>query len=200
MTETPAGSGEFRAVYEAGGTLPMRLEVQDVEHPPGHHYVHHRLVVADGRPAAVILALDAAAESVLLVRSYRRAAGAHLWELPRGSSDVEDSLPLVAGGARVDEYSDEALLRAGLRELLEETGYAGRNARVIGRHVADSTVFPQRAGVVLCTVDRDAVPGATDGEVDEVRWFSLEELRGMIAGGEIIDSHTLSAFAFFWAR
>lgn len=208
--------GEFRPIYDAPGTLPVRLEVADVEHPPGNHYVHHRLVVGDGRPAVIIAASDIdpastaeptheALASLLLVRSYRSSVGADLWELPRGSSDAEDLVepsPDSAANKSSEpaDYSDATLIQAGLRELHEETGYTGQNARVIGRYVADTTVFPQRAGVVQCTVDRDATPAETDGEVDEVRWFTMRELRAMVAGGEIRDSHTLSALAFLAAN
>src|SRR5690554_2465342 len=96
--------GAFRPIYEASGTLPVRLEVADVEHPPGNHYVHHRLVVGDGRPAVIIAASDieaanAATASMLLVRSYRSSVGADLWEFPRGSSDAEDLVKPSPGSA-----------------------------------------------------------------------------------------------------
>lgn len=207
--------GEFRPIYEAPGVLPVRLEVADVEHPPGNLYVHHRLVVGEGRPAVIIAASDTeptttpeptniTTASLLLVRSYRSSVGADLWEFPRGSSDVEDLVepsPSSASGTGSEpaDYSDATLIRAGLRELLEETGYSGHNPQVIGRYVADTTVFPQRAGVIRCTVDRSASPAETDGEVDEVRWFTMPELRAMVAGGDIRDSHTLSALAFLAA-
>ena len=73
------------------------------------------MVVGDGRPAAVVVALDE--ESIVLVRQFRRSVGADTWELPRGSSDVEDAVD-AATGERVDVYGDAALIRAGLRELL----------------------------------------------------------------------------------
>jgi ADP-ribose pyrophosphatase len=181
----------FRPVYEAAGNLPVRLEVADVEHPPGNHYLHHRLVVADGRPGVVIAAGDGT--SVLLVRSRRASVDAELWELPRGSSDLDD-------GKSADENSDEALIRAGLRELHEETGYRGHAARIIGRYVTDSTVFPQRVAVVQCTVERNATPQPTDGEVEEARWFTIDTLRHMVVNAEIRDAHTLAAYAFLAAR
>ena len=143
----------YQTIYESGGTLPVRLEATEVENHLGKTYLHHRMVVGDGRPAAVVAALDG--DSIVLVRQFRRSVGGDTWELPRGSSDVEDAVDAVTG-ERVDEYGDAALIRAGLRELLEETGVTGLDARVIGRYVADTAVFPQRAGIVRCTVDQGA--------------------------------------------
>lgn len=186
----------YETLYESGGTLPVRLEATGVTNHLGETYRHHRMVVGDGRPAAVVAAIDG--ESIVLVRQFRRSVGGDTWELPRGSSDVEDAVD-PATGQPVDEYGDEALIRAGLRELREETGLAGEDPCVIGRYVADTAVFPQRAAIVHCTVHRDATPDDTDGEVAEVRWVALEELWAMVARGEIIDSHTLAGLAFLQA-
>ena len=176
--------GEFHAVYEADGSLPVRLEVADMEHPPGHHYRHHRLVVADGRPG-VAIAAERDGE-LLMVRSVRASTGGELWELPRGSSEISD----VQGG---DAYGDGALISAGLRELLEETGYTGIAPEVIGRYYIDSTVFPQRFAIVRCSVERTAPNASTDGEIEESRWFKISRLRELARSGEIRDAHTLAA-------
>lgn len=182
---------EFRPVYEAGGSLPIRLEVADVEHPPGRRYLHHRLVVADGRPGVVIVARRAG--ELLLVLSERRGAGREMWEFPRGSGEAED-----AGGE--DEYGDGALIRAGSRELREETGWTAREPEVIGRYLTDSTVFPQRVGVVACEIDPADPRGETDGEIDDVRWVSDSQLEELVRDGVVIDAHTLSALALLRAR
>lgn len=198
---------EFRPVYECGGGLPVRLEVADVERPPGSRYLHHRLVVADGRPGVVILARRG--DEVLLVRSVREAVGGELWELPRGSSEVADAEGVgiagaesVAGEDPADSGSDAeaTLVRAGCRELREETGWSASEARLIGRYRTDSTIFPQRMGVVLCRVDPPAQQGGTDGEVEEARWIGRVELDRMVRDGEIVDAHTLSALALAAAR
>lgn len=181
----------FRPVYEAHGTLNVRLEGAEVEHPPGNKYLHHRLVTGDGRPGVVVAAQREC--SLLLVRSWRVSAGQDLWELPRGSSEVADT-------EDGDDCSSTTLIRAGLRELLEETGYRGADARVIGRYFTDSTVYPQRIGVVHCTVNTSIPSDTADGEIEEQRWFELDHLMRLVREGTVQDAHTLSALALLGAR
>ena len=129
---------------------------------------------------------------MLLVRSNRISTGRLLWELPRGSSEVEDA----AGG---DPFSDAALVRAALRELREETGRSGSEARVIGRFYTDTAVFPQPVGAVLCDVDPAEPVGETDGEVEEQRWFTRPELSAL-SGEGTVDGFTLAVLGLLSAR
>lgn len=184
----------FTPVYEAKGSLPVRLETAPVEHPPGNFYVHHRLVVAEGRPGVVIVARRG--DEVLLVLSNRRGAGLEMWELPRGSSEAVDAL---GPEGQVDDFSDDTIIRAASRELLEETGWHAHEPRVIGRYLTDSTVFPQRIGVMACDVDTSEQQSETDGEVADARWVASGELDQLMRDGTIIDAHTLSALALLRA-
>ncbi len=78
--------------------------VDEVELPDGHRYEYTRV-----EPAGVgvgVIGFDAAG-NILLEREYRHGVGEVIWQIPGG---------LAAPG--------EDLQAAGLRELLEETGYA----------------------------------------------------------------------------
>jgi ADP-ribose pyrophosphatase len=160
----------FRTIYQSEHGLDVKLEVADVEANDGTSYEHHRLIVADGRVGAVIIACRG--DDVLLVRSARPAAGLALWELPRGSGEITDSSPI----------------RTALRELREETGFRGREPVSLGRYITDSTVFPQAVVAVSCTVSPNDRPGQTDGEVDELVWVSRDDLRKRVVRGEIQDA------------
>ncbi|QZY50926.1 NUDIX hydrolase [Leucobacter tenebrionis] len=207
----------FAPVYEARDGLPVRLEAAPRQDSRGRPYLHHRLVVADGRPGAVVVAVRSGEREdtpeVLLVRSLRYAVGQELWELPRGSGEPEDAVdrdrpadpdPVRGSGPDphrpADPVSDpasdpvgDAGLRAGLRELAEETGFTAARSELLGGYVVDSTVFPQRVCAVLCEIDASREPGDVDGEVEESRWFSRDEVVGMIRSGAVADAHSLSA-------
>ena len=78
--------------------------VDEVELPDGHRYEYTRV-----EPAGVgvgVIGFDAAG-NILLEREYRHGVGEVIWQIPGG---------LAAPG--------EDLQAAGLRELLEETGWA----------------------------------------------------------------------------
>ncbi|WP_298037688.1 NUDIX hydrolase [uncultured Microbacterium sp.] len=172
---------DFRVVYDSDGALPVRLEAARVEGAAGV-YTHHRLVTADGRTGAVVIAVRDGA--VMLVQSNRIAAGEELWELPRGAGDA----------------FDEATTVTALRELMEETGFPATAARVIGRYVTDSTVYPQKVAVVSCRIEAGAIPGETDGEIADARWIRTDEITGMISNGVIADAHSLAALALWMAE
>ncbi len=187
----------FDTVYERTGGLSVRLETAPMIGANGRPYTHHRLLVADGRTGAVILAVRG--DEVLFVRSYRASVGRELWELPRGAGDAADAEP--DAGERVGVGAGAApSLVTGVRELREETGYLAGRARLLCEYVIDSTVLPQRMGVVRCEIAPGADPGPTDGEVEEVRWFSSAEVRGFLLDGTICDAHSLSALALWLAE
>jgi ADP-ribose pyrophosphatase len=173
-------SSDFETLYEHSDGLPVRLEGAPRTGADGSMYRHHRLVVAEGRPGAVILALSAG--NMLLVLSNRSAAGATLWELPRGAGEP-----------------DETSTETALRELLEETGLRATSATEIGRYVTDSTIFPQRVAVVSCLVDSGDPVGLADGEVLDQRWIPVGEIPELIRNGTLADAHSLAALSLYSA-
>ncbi|WP_168442796.1 NUDIX hydrolase [Microbacterium sp. PF5] len=171
----------FTPVYASSDGLPVRLEAAARRAADGSAYTHHRLVVSDGRAGAVIVARDA--DRLLLVLSAREAAGAELWELPRGAGEA-----------------GETAVETALRELREETGLRGRDPQVLGSYVTDSSIFPQEVAVVECRIDQDAPATVPDGEVSDRRWLPLAELAHAVQDGTIRDAHTLAAIAVLSSR
>lgn len=123
--------------------------------------------------------------SVLLVRQNRPAPGVVLWELPRGSADLADR--------------DE--LDTGRRELAEETGIQITGGRLVGMLYPDSGLLASKVGVMSAELSEEQRAFPNDGEVDEVEWFTLQDLGNMVAAGTLRDGISLSALlmASVWA-
>ena len=79
-----------------------------------------------------VVALDRA-DHVLLVRQYRHGLGGMSLELPGGMMDKADADPVAAG----------------MRELAEETGYAGDDRRLIASLSPNPATHANRLHVVL---------------------------------------------------
>lgn len=172
---------DFHTVYESDHGQPVRLEVSRSTHGVnGTGYPHHRLVIAEGRTGAVFFAIHD--RHVLLVLSARKAAVGVLWELPRGVGDP-----------------GETVLETALRELREETGLHGHSARLLGRYVTDSSIFPQPVAVVSCEVDSRVARSSTDGEISGQQWIPIADIPKLVNDGTLADAHTLAAITMFWS-
>lgn len=83
----------------------------------------------------------------------------------------------LAGFVEPGESAEQAVVR----EVAEETGIACRDPEYV-----DSQPWPFPASLMLgftARCDPDAAPRPADGELEEVRWFSREELRGAATWG-----------------
>lgn len=123
--------------------------------------------------------------SVLLVRQDRMGPGVRLWELPRGSAD----------------FADKDLIDTGRRELAEETGISIPDGHLLGILYPDSGLLASKVGVVCAELVNEQHASPADGEVDEVAWFTLDEIGYLVASGALRDGISLSALlmASVWA-
>jgi ADP-ribose pyrophosphatase len=140
----------------------------------------HRLDVVEHGASFTILATPHPGE-VILVRQYRHAAGASLWELPAGMSEAGEE-PIVGAA----------------RELREETGYrAGRM-----RPLASLYSTPGFCDEILHFFHADDLQAGDqdldDDEVIEVGVFELDAAWRLVAGGAIADCKTV--LGLLWAR
>ena len=157
-----------RAADLAGGRF-LHLRQDTVVMPDGGHAVRE-LVEHPG--AVAIAALDEAGR-VLMIRQYRHAAGALLWELPAGLRDV----------------SGEPLLQTAQRELLEETGHRAAGWHVLTDILASPGSSTERVRIFLARGVTE-VPAAeqdyvrTDEEASlQVAWVPLDAaVSGFLAG------------------
>lgn len=118
--------------------------------------------------------------SILLVRQYRHALGAFLWELVAGR--------LEAGESRA---------AAARRELIEETGYTARGVKQILELFPSPGFVTERMWIFAATGLR---PGRAQPEEDEriaPKKFSLSALEKMIRRGSLHDAKSVAAILFY---
>ncbi|MDQ3622395.1 MAG: NUDIX hydrolase [Verrucomicrobiota bacterium] len=144
------------------------------------------------RKGAVVIVPRTADGNFLLIRQERAPIRATIWEFPAGQID--------------DHEEPEAIRATGLRELREESGYElapGGELVLLGHFFPSAGFTDEHSHLVLA---RPVVPSPRGQAHDsaeaivECRAFSPEELRAMIASGEICDANTLAAFARMAAK
>ena len=118
--------------------------------------------------------------SILLVRQYRHAIGASLWELVAGRLEAGESRP---AGAR--------------RELLEETGYTASRVKQILELFPSPGFVTERMWVFAATGLRLGVAQPEEDERITARKFSLGALEKMIRGGSLHDAKSVAAILFY---
>lgn len=112
-----------------------------------------------------------------------------------GTERVEIEIP---GGA-IENL--ESPVQAGSRELLEETGYAGKNARIIGEVCPNPAIQNNRCYTVLIEeVEQVAEQNMDEMEDIEVSVVSLDTVDDLIAEGRINHGLVLNALMFFEKR
>ncbi|MCY2995593.1 MAG: SIR2 family protein [Planctomycetota bacterium] len=122
--------------------------------------------------------------NLLLVEQYRYLTGDRSIEFPAGRVEVDE--------ARVDTAQ---------RELREETAHRSDKWRPLGEFYASNSVTNEVVEVFLATevepCDR-ALDARADGpvEIDSVREYSIDDLRGMITSGVIKDGPTIAALQY----
>lgn len=112
----------------------LRLRKDSIDLPSGAHVPDY--YVRESRGFSVIFARTPEGR-IVMVRQYKHGIGAFVRELPAGAIDA-----------------GESPLDCAIRELSEETGYTGTNARLVASFIADPT--NSTSLLHLCALD-DAV-------------------------------------------
>ena len=174
--DTPIVPTKVRTVFEG---RVFTVQVESITLPKGHaldaEVVRH--------PGSVVIVPMNAAQEVVLVRQYRPAIGRYTWELPAGSLKPGED---VAAAAR--------------RECHEEIGMVADRLDPLGAFFPTPGYCDEEMHFFLAAGLRE--PRAGDDEVHqdedediETRWVSLQELRAMIRGKEIVDLKTIAGVA-----
>ncbi len=121
-------------------------------------------------------------KEILIIQQYRFGSGRMEWEIPGGTVDAGED-PLAAG----------------LRELFEETGYAGENGQIIG------TVCPNPAlqdnlcyTVFVENVTRVSSPNLDEMEDIEVQTMPVKEVMSQVRSGAINHGLVLNGLMFYF--
>jgi 8-oxo-dGTP pyrophosphatase MutT (NUDIX family) len=137
----------------------------------------HEFFVVDCPDWVNVIALTSSGE-VVLVRQHRFGIDRPSLEIPGGMIDP-----------------GESPLEAAARELLEETGYRGRELSVLGTIHPNPALQPNTAHTILALdCVRVAAPRPDAHEDLELLVVPLAEIDRLLASGEI--SHALVATAF----
>ena len=118
--------------------------------------------------------------SMLLVRQYRHAAAAFLWELVAGHIE-----PGRAGAGN------------GSHELAEETGYSARNLRKLVDFFPSPGLSTERMFVYLATGLTRGVARPEEDERIAVKRFSRVAVERMIRRGTIVDAKSIAGVLYY---
>jgi NUDIX domain. len=120
-------------------------------------------------------------DAVVMLRQERHATGLFHLELPRGFGELN-----LSGEQNA------------LKELREESGYIGESASLLGETYTDTGVMDAKVSFYHVPVigKLEAAPEYAEA-IAEVKIISVAELREKIHGGEVTDSFTVQALAFF---
>lgn len=127
-------------------------------------------------PGSFAIAAIPAQERLVLVRQYRHAAGAELWEIPAGTAEPGEE---CEAGAK--------------RELREETGFTADSWQQLCVAYPTPGFCTERVHVYAARGLHAGPQALEEDERITVREVSFGEARSMQASGEIVDMKTILA-------
>ncbi|RBP48907.1 NUDIX hydrolase [Arenicella xantha] len=156
-------------LIHAGHLIELHLE--RVDFPNGGH-AHFDIVKHPG--GAVIAAINEQNE-VCLLKQWRHAVGAFIWEFPAGCLEP-----------------DEPPLLTAQRELEEETGVLASQWRDLGQIYCS----PGFSNEVLYLYEARGLSAGTvnldEAEQLEAHWLPIQTVKDWCLSGEIVDAKTLA--------
>lgn len=128
---------------------------------------------------SVVVFAKTPSKKILLIRQYRPGTDEIHWEFPAGAIDAHESDPLISAK----------------RELLEETGYAGKSSQIIAKLTIDSsrhTAFCY--GVFVADVEFLAEKLIDPFEEIEIGLFTTDQILEKIKNREMIVGTQIAFF------
>ena len=175
-----ARSLQERGLPESGAQVgvvsrdPYFYVVRDaVEFPDGGRRTYTRVIHAGKGGAAVLPVID---DRILLIRLFRHAPRAWIWEIPRG-------------GIEPDQTPEDAA-RA---EVREEIGGEIADIVPLGPFLALSNLQSNRAHLFWARLSRFGQPQQEEA-ISAIDLLTVREFETRLLSGEILDSFTIAAF------
>ena len=163
--------------------LLQRTRILDLNSVPFHHprrEVRRDFVIVDAPDWVNVLA-HTTDDRLVLVNQFRYGTNAFSWEIPGG----------------VIEHGEDPVV-AGVRELLEETGYEGKNARLLASVHPNPAFMSNRCHLVLVEDCRFVSTPAWDPDEEmEIAAVPVEDVYARARSGGITHSLVLDALLFF---
>jgi len=125
--------------------------------------------------AAVAVIVENDFENIVFARISRYTTGLTEWELPAGGIET-----------------GESEIEAAKREVLEETGFSTEGHRLIYSYYPMNGSTNKQLHIVQCKAI-ECVQDFDKNEVNEIRWFTKNEIRQMIKDKFFTDGPTLTA-------
>jgi ADP-ribose pyrophosphatase len=176
----PIAVREVRRIYEG---RVFTVQVESVTLPDG------RSLTADviRHPGSVVIVPVTGADEIVLVRQYRHPIARRAWELPAGSLEP-------------GEDPEEAAVR----ECHEEIGLIPSRLTRLGAFFptpgyCDEEMHFYRADGLRAPAGHETAERDEDEDI-ETRAFPRDEIRRLIAAGEIIDLKTVAGMALLGYR
>ena len=119
-------------------------------------------------------------DELVMVEQYRHGSNTIELEIPGGTADATDASPVETG----------------VRELREETGYEGENARSIGEIFPNPAIMSNKCYTVLVENCQLRHPLKLDSGEDLItRLVPIRDIPGLVAAGKI--QHALVVVALY---
>jgi 8-oxo-dGTP pyrophosphatase MutT (NUDIX family) len=156
----------------------VNLRLVEVEVPSGRRFSHHVLRMTYQAAGVVVNVAD---RGVLLLRRHRFITDTWGWEIP-------------AGGIDAGESPEEAVEREGI----EETGWRPTGIRSLGLSHPSNGLIDQ-AFLYFTADGAEYVREPDADETERIEWFAPDDVRGLIAAGEIRDGLSATALGLAFA-
>jgi 8-oxo-dGTP pyrophosphatase MutT (NUDIX family) len=149
----------------------MRVREDAVVTPTGGDGIYGVMESSD----SVMVAVLNDANELFLIRTFSYPSASWNWELPGGQSDGQD------------------VAEASKRELEEETGILAKSWEKLGlTRVCNGLMTERMATYLARDLSFTGEKEIADEQIDTAKFFSMDEVDGMIEHGEINDGQSIT--------